>query len=53
MKPNKISVREVLVFLTLTLETYPTRDQLIPVAKRIVRTYPALKDQSVGSGYVS
>lgn len=32
---------------------YPTRDQLTAVAELIVRTFPALKDQSVGSGYVS
>ena len=31
---------------------YPTRDQLTAVAELIVRTYPALKDQSVGMGHV-
>lgn len=32
---------------------YPTRDQLTAVAELIVRTYPALKDQSVGMGHDS
>ena len=32
---------------------YPTRDQLTAVAHLIIQTYPALKDQSVGTGYVS
>ncbi|XP_015752208.1 PREDICTED: uncharacterized protein LOC107331998 isoform X2 [Acropora digitifera] len=31
---------------------YPTRDQLTAVAHLIIQTYPALKDQSVGTGYV-
>ncbi|XP_068747230.1 sterile alpha motif domain-containing protein 3-like isoform X1 [Montipora capricornis] len=32
---------------------YPTRDQLTGVSELIVRTYPALKDKSVGTGYDS
>lgn len=32
---------------------YPSRDQLTGVSELIVRTYPALKDKSVGTGYDS
>ena len=32
---------------------YPTKDQITAVAQLIVQKFPALRDKSIGTGYVS
>lgn len=32
---------------------YPTKQQLLEISQLIIKTFPFLKDKSVGTGYVS
>ena len=42
----------LLGFITIDF-SYPTKQQVLDISVLIVKTYPFLKDRSVGTGYVS